>query len=89
MCVLKYRGNHPIELLLLSEDLQTQLRGYRGVLVASSLLQLTVWSSICQGYNLVSKHLFDLILCKAGFPALFASSSLIPPISGSGSRSWT
>lgn len=26
-----------------------------------------MWSSIHQGYNLVSEHLFDLILCKAVF----------------------
>lgn len=80
MCVLKYsEGNHPIELASL-KICKLTLRDTEMSFCYKPLLQLTVWSSICQGYNLVFKHLFDLILCSR-FPVDCFFQLPIPPIS--------
>ena len=80
MCTNIQWGDHPIKLASLWRFANSIKGIQRCPCHASSVLKLTVWSSVCQGYNLVSEHLFDLILCSAGFllclllPAFFLPS---------------
>lgn len=83
----------PSKLVLLSEDLQTQLGGFSGVpCCTASLLQLITWWSMHQCYNLVSEHLFELFLWTAvllAFLLLLPVLLLLSQDRGTRSLSWT